>query len=36
MKFETRRSLSIILGLVLLVVSMVMMQYLVKLLIWWG
>lgn len=36
MKFETRRSLSIVLGLVLLAVSMVMMQYLVKLLIWWG
>ncbi len=36
MKFETRRNLSIILGLVLLVGSIVMMQYLVKLLIWWG
>jgi hypothetical protein len=36
MKFETRRSLSILLGLALLVASMVGMNYLVKLLIWWG
>ena len=36
MKFETRRNVSIISGLVLLATSMFMMKYLVKLLIWLG